>query len=248
MFLVKQHTVNGVPQDDCYLTTFFYLNPQTEEMVYAQTNLRRDGSKVYAQMDIYVNGEVVKSIPEQEIASHYPSTDPKIAGEWRTDLLNELTELNNIYDIYYFRASDVNGKLYLLPYIHTTIDRSFCTSLPSVYYRIEKPCDGEWFTSTDTRHGAGTFCFSGEAPRYIKWGYSVSIPVAYYGTDVLKHSDDSVYCEYAGYGERLAANIYFKQLHGVKLNPGEHILYSNFDVEGEVGLGPLSSYIPLGVV
>jgi hypothetical protein len=246
--VVDQHLVNGNTEGGCSLTVFLYINAETEDAVYVRANLRRAANLVFAQLDFYVNGELVKSFDEQQVANHYFPEDPKLYGEWITDEVDFNTVLDHVVDIEYFRSRNNEAKLFLLPYIHTNNDRIFCTNLPDVFYKEEKPLDGSWYIGTGPRHGSGSLCFSSREPRYFNWGYEAGIPIAAFETDGIDYASDVVSCECARYGERLVVDIDFRQLLGVKKDPPERILYANFDIDGEVGVGKLTQYAPLGVV
>jgi hypothetical protein len=61
---------------------------------------------------------------------------------------------------------------------------------------------------------------------------------------------DTAVCEFAQYKDRIALDIYFRKIAKIQSEDpeGDHILYTNFEIEKELGMGALTSLIPLGVV
>lgn len=253
MVIVNQRLVNGIPLGDCFITSFLYIDPRTENCVYAKINLRRESNIIYGQLQFFYNEILLKEYPEQIIANHYTETeDEKISGEWAIEYDPEVPRYAAYaYDISYLRSNDAYGNVYPLPYPFSMPRRSYCEGNPDIVLRLGSIRTGNYVVSAGRRQTCAMGCYSEDTAvgEEFLWSYEMAIPSAGTGGDITR-GDDDVYCEFVQYQDRVAIDILFKGICKITAdNPeGEHIIYANFDIEGELDMGKITSLMPLGVV
>lgn len=250
-----QYSVVGFGEEpaDAYFITFFYFNPVTEDIVYAKHNLSISNGAV-VQTDIYVNDVLVKQYQAiQTNSAYYTRVRP---------VQRSSTSLGYFAD----GAIDTVEFLAYSPYLANIAlpvpfwfggqggvaggyDHFFCTDRPSERAYIGKTRIGTYPVSIMPCYGYSRFCYNvgiGDE-RFIEAGYGIGIPYITLAGSLAEGA-----CFFSRYKDRIVARIEVVNLWGISSSntsqDDRKIIYSNFLLEDEVGIGSLSEILPMGVI
>lgn len=262
--IADQHILNGaIIGGDCYFCMVLYLDPQYDDIVYARIDLSAGGAHgehLYGTMRLFVNDTLVKDFPtpillgnlELKYYSAYYADwhHPVIQGSWAagspppshwsnraTQVLSDsITRSIDAYDIPHpaFTYNEAALKL-------------FCSNFPSSFYFVGRLITGEYSPTLSLRSALVDTCDTYYESGAYKSVYGININVPFLSTGF--HSQENVYCQAAHYKDRLVVYIKFENLWGFSLSgDDQYIVYANFPIETEVGIGPLKDIVPFGVV
>lgn len=236
------------PIDDLYFITFFYFNPVTEDIVYARHNVTIDaGTQI--QTDVYVNDTLIKSYPSQAATSNYHIIARPVIlsvgvdGNYGSGILCTHNFLNRLWGDEYGSRPDL-----VLPYWFQDIYNSYtCGISSSEKAVIGKVKIGTYPASIPVYNAWDKFCLRDSVGSlYFEGGYKIGIPY------VSRYPVQEGLCYFARYKDRILTQIYINGMWKVNSTTtsfeDRNMIYANFPLNEEVGIGNITEIIPFGVI
>lgn len=235
---------NGNFLSESYFVVILYLNPKTEDIVYARINLEKSGNQVGGTLQIIVNNEIIKSLPYRVLSTLNHLLVPNFRAEWAGNPTTD-TRAIDVLDNMVIRTRDTNGYWHPVPCISGSGPFSYwyCPNNPSIEYYTGKLIVGNYRASIGRRVGNYATCYAGvrDTIPYFAASYIMGLPL-------LAGGNDQVFCRVARYKDRLIVQIDFTSLWGFATSDKETWIYSNFDLESLVGIGELTNLLPMGSI
>ena len=251
---------------DNFFITILYCDPRTEDIVYAKLKLgylrdqphprhpQFDVDYVMGTLEFWYNDTLIKQYPEQRVGTR---------GSGRYNTLDyrdwDFTRKGAVYGatfINFMLTGLVGGSsFYFFPAFSNPSLTLYCAFRPDIVANSDDMFTGEFPACRAPREAYYQYCFSSSdpVPRIRALVFSPALSQAAIGggagTEAGTHTED-VMCRFARYKDRVAFQISFKQLYSIQSEDPEfdRIIWANFDMEEEVGIGPLTQIAPLGVV
>ncbi len=231
-----------------YVLIVLYIDPITEDTVYAKIDLRGEGTAVYGKATIK--------------ADLHDSDTPFVVAEFAETLLNDtslahpnlsstdtsapsvLSECSGIIHPALSFGRDTTGVLF--PIFQEVSERVRCSNYAGTLRALtKKPLTGTHRATLDYNFGDYSGCVYDATLGVMNFTYPANIKIADYGTD-------GVACYAARYQDKfvLQLNVDMDRSFSMWNIPFSEpkTVWANFDLDGLVGIGNLKDVFPMGVI
>lgn len=238
-------------EGEAFFIIFFYIDPCHDDIIYMKVNLRGEGTEIYGQASLYVR------LKEQE--------EPVEIKSYSEVLINSSDLANfNLVSVW----EDVSGKpdeetvatgiiVSAISFVvddlhdwHPLMTQSEiqplwkCTNYTGEkrsYSR--KPLTGEHYATLTINFGSFNICRHDEDNSNFVFAANIKI---------ASWESDGIRCQAARYKDRFVTQIDFDldRTHKLWKTPfiEERLIWANFPLDEEVGIGKLTNIFPFGVV
>jgi hypothetical protein len=233
---------------DSHVLIFLYIDPVTEDTVYAKISLRGEGTSVYGQATIF--------------ADLHDSDEPSVVVTFAETLLNEnslahpnlssddtsapgaFSECYGIINTALSFGRDASGELF--PIFQEVGAQARCASYQGILRALtRKPLTGTHRATLDFNFGDFHGCLYDGTLGVMNFTYPASIKIADY-------SVDGVACYAVRYKDKfvLQLNVDTERSPSMWNIPftEQKTVWANFDLDGLVGIGNLKDVFPMGVI